>query len=211
MQSRGWMIALVVGWPGLVAAQSPPLWGKRSPGGHAVGFMSSWQLDYARRYNTTFDDKTTYATGKAPRPILVNLWYPASKVAGAKRMLHRDYLDIRSDNPLLAKFAIKLADYNRGVIAREVLGKPLAELTDRERTLLDQGKTQDAIAFRDYYRESGLNCESVFLKVGKYYHGLGITKVARVYYKRVLLEPGKREAADKLKELGEQSRDAASR
>jgi hypothetical protein len=47
-------------------------------------------------------------------------------------MPHRDYLRIRSHDPLLARFSIKLAEYNRAVIAREVLGKPEAELTGRE-------------------------------------------------------------------------------
>src|SRR5262249_24781073 len=51
--------------------QSPPLWGKLSPGSHAVGFRTVWQLDYSRRYNMTFGNATTYATGKAPRPILI--------------------------------------------------------------------------------------------------------------------------------------------
>ena len=53
--------------------QSPPLWGKLSPGSHAVGFRTVWQLDYSRRYNMTFGNATTYATGKAPRPILINI------------------------------------------------------------------------------------------------------------------------------------------
>src|SRR5262245_17798772 len=86
---------LVIGSPRLADAQAPPLWGQLPPGPHAVGFKTSWQLDDSRRYNTTFDDKTTYAPGKAPRPILINLWYPAVQVADAKRMPHRDYLDIR--------------------------------------------------------------------------------------------------------------------
>src|SRR5262245_58214627 len=104
---------LVLGWPGLAAAQSPPLWGTLPPGPHAVGFRSAWQLDYSRRYNITFDDKTTYAPGKAPRPILVNLWYPATVADDARRMPHRDYPNVRSDDPLLARFSVKLAEYNR--------------------------------------------------------------------------------------------------
>jgi pimeloyl-ACP methyl ester carboxylesterase len=140
---------LVTGAPGLAGAQSPPLWGKLPPGPHAVGYRTSWQLDYSRRYNTTFDDKTTYAPGKAPRPILVNLWYPAGNVADAKRMPHRDYLDVRSDDPRLAKFATKLADYNRGVIAKEVMGKPPAGLTDREKALLDRFLDTPTACVRD--------------------------------------------------------------
>jgi dienelactone hydrolase len=129
---------LVIASPGVMGAQPSPLWGKLTPGPHAVGYTSSWQFDYSRRHNTTFADKSTYATGKSPRPILVNLWYPARKAGGAESMPHRRYLNIRSHEPLLAKFSAELAKYNHGVIAREVIGKPPAELTAREKALLEQ-------------------------------------------------------------------------
>jgi pimeloyl-ACP methyl ester carboxylesterase len=129
---------LVIELPGLANAQTPPLWDKLPPGPYAVGFRTSWQLDYSRRYNMTFDDMTTYAAGKAPRPILMNVWYPADKVGGAKRMPHRDYLKIREADPLLAKFSTKLVEFNREVIAKEVMQKPAKELAEREKLLLDQ-------------------------------------------------------------------------
>src|SRR5262245_55812865 len=156
MSNRLWTIRrtvlvalLVLGSPSLARAKSPQLWYKLTPGLHAVGFKTSWQLDYSRRYNTTFDDKTTYASGKAPLPILAHLWYPASKSSEAKRMPHRDYLSIRSDDPRLAKFSTKLAEYNRAVIAKEVMGKPAAELTDREKSLLDQFLDTPTACVRD--------------------------------------------------------------
>jgi hypothetical protein len=129
---------LVIDLPILANAQTAPLWDKLPPGPCAVGYKTSWQVDYSRRYNLTFDDRTTYAPGKAPRPILVNVWYPARKVGDAKRMPHRDYLEIQSADPLLAKFSTKLAQYNRATIAKEVMDKPVKDLTDREKLLLDQ-------------------------------------------------------------------------
>jgi hypothetical protein len=48
-----------VALPGLAGTQPPPLWGKLSPGSYGVGFRTVWQLDYSRRYNTTFADSTT--------------------------------------------------------------------------------------------------------------------------------------------------------
>jgi len=123
---------------GPAEAQPPPLWGKLPAGPYAVGYKSGWQLDHSRRYNITFDDRTTYAPGKAPRPVLVNLWYPASEAGAAGRMPHRGYLDIHSDDARLARFSAKLAEYNRGVIAKEVMGKPAAETTGREKALLEQ-------------------------------------------------------------------------
>lgn len=130
------LVGIVV--PGRCSAQAPPLWGQLSPGPHGVGFMTLWQFDYSRAYSMTFADKTVYASGKAPRPILINMWYPARKLAQVKAMPHRDYLNIASSDPRLTKFAAMLADYNRGVIAKELLGKAPKELNERERALLDQ-------------------------------------------------------------------------
>src|SRR5947199_8741711 len=110
---------LALGSAGAGQAQSPPLWHKLEPGAHAVGFKSYWHLDYSRRYNKTFDDGTTYATGKAPRPILVNVWYPAQHNGDGKRMPHGDYLKIQSEHPQLKRFSAVLAEYNHAVIARE--------------------------------------------------------------------------------------------
>src|SRR5262249_19629551 len=112
---------LTFGSTGFAKAESPPLWGKLPPGPYAVGFKSLLQFDYSRRYNMTFDDKSTYAPGKSPRPILVNIWYPATKGDLSKTMPHRDYLSIQSSDPQLTKFSSKLAEYEHDVIAKEVI------------------------------------------------------------------------------------------
>src|SRR5262249_6703362 len=101
VQSLSLAIFLVPVFAGLAPAATPPFWGKLQPGPHAVGFRSLWQLDYSRRYNMTFDDKTTYASGKAPRPILINIWYPAKKSSDARAMKHGEYLEISSNDPQL--------------------------------------------------------------------------------------------------------------
>jgi predicted dienelactone hydrolase len=123
---------------GLAAAQSPPLWGKLSPGSYRVGFRAAWQLDYSRRYNMTFADKTTYATGKAPRPILINIWYPANAAGDGKSMRHRDYLDVGSAEPSLAKFSGALADYVLRPYTQEPQDKPDKEARDREKRVQDE-------------------------------------------------------------------------
>jgi hypothetical protein len=74
--------------------------------------------------------------------------------------------------------------------------------------LLDQGKTSDAIAFRDYYRESGADCGKMLLDWGKTYLRGGRTGLARGYFKKVLLlDPANGEAADRLKEVGAGKKD----
>jgi dienelactone hydrolase len=115
----------------------PPFWGGLAPGPFAVGFRSLWQLDYSRAYNTVFDDKTTYATGKAPRPILVNMWYPAEESSDAPQIRHRGYLKIETEDPRLAKFAAKLAEYERSIVCKELTGKTETELSEPERRRLE--------------------------------------------------------------------------
>ena len=78
--------------------------------------------------------------------------------------------------------------------------------------LLDQGKVKDAVAFRDYFRESGLDCGKACLEFGKLLHGAGSSKAAALHYRRVLLlDPANSEAAAKLKELGEEKKNGGDR
>jgi hypothetical protein len=90
----------------------PPgaLAGIRGPGPFAVGFGPLWQMGYSRVYNTVFDDKTTYASGKAPRPILIITWYPAERSDCAKPMPHGDYFKIQTEDPRLAWIFQRHAD-----------------------------------------------------------------------------------------------------
>jgi pimeloyl-ACP methyl ester carboxylesterase len=118
--------------------QASPFWGALRPGPHAVGFNSIWELDWSRSYNTIFPDETAYASGKAPRPILINTWYPAKQPVDVEPIRLRDYLAIETDDPRLSRFAANLADYERATICRELLGKAAAELAEEERRLLDE-------------------------------------------------------------------------
>jgi pimeloyl-ACP methyl ester carboxylesterase len=124
---------VLIGPAGAAPTAPPPFWGKLAEGPFVVGFRSLWQLDYSRVYNTVFDDKTAHAVGKAPRPILINIWYPAERSDDIEPMAHRDYLKIQTEDPRLARFAAKLADFERGIVCKEVMGKAISELTDDER------------------------------------------------------------------------------
>jgi dienelactone hydrolase len=115
----------------------PPGWGTLTPGPFTVGFRSSWRLDPSRAYNRVFDDKTTYASGKSPRPILINMWYPAEPAKNLEPMPHRGYLAIQSSEPQFAKIASELIGYEQDVVCTEVMRKPKQELTGAERRSLE--------------------------------------------------------------------------
>jgi hypothetical protein len=73
--------------------------------------------------------------------------------------------------------------------------------------LLEQGKSHDAFAFRDYYRESGIDCAKMLSDWGRTYMRLDRKAFAAYCFKKVLLlEPSNAEAADRLKELGDSNR-----
>jgi dienelactone hydrolase len=132
-----------------VGGQPPPLWGKLQPGPHSVGFRSVWQFDYGHSYQMVFDDKTTYTPGKAPRPILVNIWYPAIRPDAAKPMPHGDYLAIQTEDTRVARFAAKLAAYERGAACHYLMGKPAEELSEPARAVFDEFWKTPTACFRD--------------------------------------------------------------
>ncbi len=119
------------------AHETPPLWGGLRPGPYSVGFRTTWERDPSRRYDIVFDDGTHYASGKSPRPILINVWYPARRDDRSAPMRHRDYLAIASDDPQLARYASKVVAYEREVVSKEMMGKKLDELSEEERKLLE--------------------------------------------------------------------------
>src|SRR5262249_48726309 len=74
--------------------------------------------------------------------------------------------------------------------------------------LLDQGKTRDAIAFSDYYRESGLDCTKLLAQFARGFESNGATKLAATYHKRLLLlSPTSRQGADERKQPRDEKKD----
>jgi cyanophycinase len=114
-------------------APDPRLWGSLVPGPHSVGFTRSWQLDHARQYAPAFhaEHPGPVPPRECPRPILVSLWYPARSSPGAP-MRYRDYLEIGSDDPLIAPFAKRLDAFTRRTIAEEWLEVRPAKIDEIE-------------------------------------------------------------------------------
>jgi pimeloyl-ACP methyl ester carboxylesterase len=152
MTLRLLLIAALIGRPlgsSAWAEESPPLWGGLRPGPHPVGFRSHWQKDYSRRYDLVLDSKAPRASTKSPRPILINVWYPATRTDSPTPMRHRDYLRIESQDPQLAQIAAALIDYERRIVCKELIGKKLAELDEKERARLEALWDTLTAAYRD--------------------------------------------------------------
>ena len=140
---------------GKTTGQSHPNWGSLQSGPYGVGFKTLWQFDFSRTYNFKYEDSSAYAAAKAPRPILINIWYPAKATTKVKPMLHRGYLDIKSADPQLEKFSAKLIEYNKGIIIKELLDKPESELSQDERSLIESFFNTPTAAIRNGDPQSG--------------------------------------------------------
>lgn len=114
-----------------------PLWGKLSKGMYHVGFRTIWKLDHARSYHKKFPDKTVSAAEKNPRPLLVNVWYPALRSA-AGQMPQGEYLNFAVKTPPLAEFSAALAEYERDAVAQQVVGKRETEFDRDEKRLFQE-------------------------------------------------------------------------
>jgi dienelactone hydrolase len=122
-------------------------------GPHRVGFRAAWTFDEARRYRTAFDDGATYggATG-APRPILVNLWYPAD--GGGQAMTRAIYLR-PPDAPPSGALAAALGSYARGITAQEAFGADESALSPELRRRFADYLAAPLTAARDAPPSSG--------------------------------------------------------
>ncbi len=121
-------------------------------GPHAVGFRATILLDHGRAYRTTWDDGATYGgDGKAPRPVLLRMWYPATDVApttdeatAPRSMTHGRAFELArladgagGDAAALARWADALSAYAADVACTEALGVPVADLDETTAPLWD--------------------------------------------------------------------------
>lgn len=150
MISRLLLLAATALLPGTSPEPSGfPQWGGLAPGPHAVGFESRWEPDPSRRYDTALPDGTRFAQGKAPRPILVNVWYPAVAAVDAPRMRQGDYFDIAAEDPRLAALAAALSAYEADTIVEWVLGRSREDLDEAERAELEGALAAPTACVRD--------------------------------------------------------------
>jgi dienelactone hydrolase len=110
----------------LAQARDPLLWGSLEPGPYAVGFQSSIAFDASRKYD-----------GRKARPILLDVWYPASNTGDAG-LTYARYLRVPdvSEHPW---FQDRLETFVRDVICGDLFHKKSeAALNQAERAAFDK-------------------------------------------------------------------------
>jgi tetratricopeptide (TPR) repeat protein len=130
------------------AAQEPLLWGSLRPGPHAVGYRSLYRLDHTRQYDPEFATDAAKLPVHKPRPIFIAVWYPAQKT-DAKAMEYRRYLDVSSDNPLIAPFVKQLSRHWVAVVSEETVGKEPAYRTPAETAAFERLLATRTIAVKE--------------------------------------------------------------
>ncbi len=115
-------------------------------GAYAVGFKSSWVLDTTRDYQLVLNDTAIVSTQK--RPLLLNIWYPATK-GGKELMKYEDYFDIESSSTDFSAFSKALKDYNLNVLADELFGQEIEALDSINLQAFNFLLKQPTTAFRN--------------------------------------------------------------
>lgn len=120
-------------------------------GPYSVGFRSLWELDNSRAYRTSFDQGQTYGESKSPRPILINVWYPAQQGDKKDRVQYGDIVSgvLAPDSPRLATFSKAMATYAAEIVASEIFGKAEDELSEPEADLLLKFRESPSHSYRN--------------------------------------------------------------
>src|SRR5262249_34336300 len=83
-----------------------------------------------------------------PRPILICVWYPAQKTS-ARPMEYRQYLEVSSDDPLLAPFVKRLSRHVVAVVSEGTVGKEPANRTPAETAAFERLLATRTFAVKD--------------------------------------------------------------
>jgi tetratricopeptide (TPR) repeat protein len=128
--------------------QEQLLWGGLKTGPHAVGFRKLYQLDHTREYDPEYAADPEHPPAPRPRPILICAWYPA-RATNARPIAYRQYLEVASDDPLVASFARRLMPFVRDVVCEETTGKQPKALTPAEAAAFERLLAAKTLAVKD--------------------------------------------------------------
>lgn len=119
-------------------------------GEHQVGFSTRIVTDSSRVYSTSFLEDENYGVEqKAPRPVLVNVWYPAVTSNDSSKMRYGSYFELSSSDEHVHRWAKQLGKYAEEVACSETFGKQPRELAKEEAELWQAFKDSPTSCVRD--------------------------------------------------------------
>ena len=78
--------------PTELRSETSPIWGKLTPGPHAVGFQVMFRKDPSRPFKAKRDYQGNITTADRSRPIQISIWYPAAAPGKPDPVVLEDYL-----------------------------------------------------------------------------------------------------------------------
>ena len=79
-------------FPTELRSETSPIWGKLTPGTHAVGFQVLFRKDPSRPFKSKRDYQGHITNTDRSRPIQISIWYPAAASAKSNPIALQDYL-----------------------------------------------------------------------------------------------------------------------
>lgn len=92
-------------------AQKTLLYPSHEKGMFDVGYKTIIDFDYSRTYDLNYPNITS-SKKYDPRPIIINIWYPANITKKDKSMLYAEYIKIPTQDAALKTFIGRIEDYN---------------------------------------------------------------------------------------------------
>lgn len=127
-----------------------PLWGDLAPGPYAVGFRMTFAYDQSRAYELVMPTESAPTPPKSPRPILINVWYPASQPPSAEPMRQGQYFKLNAgQDEDLEAFAQRLVSCTREAVCGSIIGKSESEFDDTEKAAFDAFCRRPTAAYKD--------------------------------------------------------------
>src|ERR1700741_305860 len=103
-------LILIIAYVSL-SAQKQLLYPKLKKGQYDVGYKTMIELDNSRSYDLNYPN-TRSSLNHDPRPVLVNVWYPAGITSKDRPMLYGDYIKVQTQDPKLKTFINRIETYN---------------------------------------------------------------------------------------------------
>lgn len=137
----------------LPAYSQKQIWDRLSKGKYAVGFYSTVAFDYAQNYPYCIDSSRKIK--KYPKPLIINIWYPAITGGDSKKMSFKSYAEFQSIDKNIRGWLQQYRDYTENTQVEQLLGKKKIQLDSLERIFWQNFLNRKSMAEKNAKHASG--------------------------------------------------------
>jgi hypothetical protein len=118
---------------GFYSKAQDDIWTGLDKGKYSVGFQSTVSFDYSQNYPLCIDSAA--GLKKYPKPLIINIWYPAINTNTPARMPRSGYLQLQSQDNKILNWIKKYVQYTEDALIDELFRKDKAKLDSVEKSL----------------------------------------------------------------------------